>query len=166
MYALLATAAYVLLSLFNDSLIRDEVYTNPLSRMPENARALIKEILTAAVEGGNLTSGQILTIEKHIYRMMSEGAVEQRNFEMEKTRAAISYSGLFLSWFMKNKGLTYVQIQAKYEREFPDDERKMHLKIIESAARSNPNLFAKLFDTLKKKTGLVTPKPGFIQSKL
>lgn len=153
---LVAAAMFVMklvLDMRNDALLRENIYTLPLSRMPQNADALAREMLDEAAKDKSLTASQLGKIEKDIYRMLSQGAVAQRNFEMEKTRQKISYIGLFLSWFMKQKGLTYEQIQVKYEKEFSEDERRGHQMIINSAARSNQNLLGKFYLTLQKLFG-------------
>jgi methylphosphotriester-DNA--protein-cysteine methyltransferase len=160
-YYIIATAAALAIKactdLYNDSCVREEIYSKPLSTMPQNVDALVKEMMKAAAEGVNLTVTQKLSIEKDIYRMMSEGAVVQRNHEMDKTRSSISSVGYLLSWFMKQKGMTYEQIQAKYQQEFKDDEVKLHQKIVESASRSNKNLTDKFTQTLAKKLGAPAP---------
>ena len=154
---MMAAAAMVLTKvsydLLNDIRIRDRVYTQPLKTMPANAKQLIDEMMAEAAKDKSLSAEQLGQIEKGIYKMLSEGAVEQRNFEMKKTREMISYVGLFLSWFMKQKGLSYEQIQAKYLKEFSVSEREGHLKIIESAAGSNSDLLGKFYITLRKKFG-------------
>ncbi|MFZ5600985.1 MAG: hypothetical protein ACOY7J_00905 [Pseudomonadota bacterium] len=154
---MMAAAAMVITKvsydLLNDIRIRDRVYTQPLKTMPANAKQLIDEMMAEAAKDKSLSTDQLAQIEKGIYKMLSEGAVEQRNFEMKKTREMISYVGLFLSWFMKQKGLSYEQIQAKYIKEFSVSEREGHLKIIESAAGSNSDLMGKFYYTLRKKFG-------------
>jgi predicted transposase YbfD/YdcC len=158
-----AAIAMTVLDLRNDARIREEKYTRPLSTMPENVKALIKEMTEAASKEKGITQEQLTQIEAEIYQMMSEGAVAQRNFEMEKTRDEISAVGYFISSFMKQKGVSYAQIKAKYEKEFSESEKLGHLKIIESASRSNKNLVDKFCQTIQKKLGL-TPVP--VQAKL
>lgn len=156
-YYILATAAALAIKactdLYSDSCKREEIYSKPLATMPENVDSLVKEMMQAAANDANLTVEQKLSIEKDIYRMMSEGAVVQRNHEMDKTRSQISHVGYLLSWFMKQKGMTHAQIQAKYQQDFEDDELNLHKKIIESASRSNKNLTDKFNQTLAKKIG-------------
>src|SRR5689334_3856731 len=98
-----AAAATVLMKvggdLYNDASIRETTYTVPLSTMPANAEALINEMIDAAAKDKGLTAEQLAKIETEIYQMMSEGAVAQRNFEMQKTREQISIVGNFISWF-------------------------------------------------------------------
>jgi len=134
--------------LVSDSSIRETTYTQPLATMPDNVKALADEMIAEATKSTQMTADQLLAVEKDIYRMMSEGAVAQRNHAMEQTREQISYCGYFLSWFMKQKGLTYTQIQAKYALEFSQDERLGHKKIIESASRTNKNLQDKFVTAL------------------
>ena len=152
-----AAAAFVLSGmlrgLYNDMAIRSREYTEPLKTMPENALKLMEEMLAEAAKDKSLSSEQMSQVETGIYRMLSEGAVEQRNFEMKQVREKISYLGLFLSWFMKQEGLTYAQVQAKYERDFSLSERAKHMKIIQSASGTNKNLLGKFYLTLCKKFG-------------
>jgi methylphosphotriester-DNA--protein-cysteine methyltransferase len=159
MSAFLSLAAFmVIYLLYQDGQIRGEIYTEPLKQMPENIRQLSAQMLAAACEGKNLTPDQTKSIAVDIARMMSEGAVAQRNFEMDKTRAAISRLGLFLSQYMKEEGMTYAQLQQKYEAEFSKDELAGHQQIIASASRVNPNLLYKYVQTLRKKFGLTMAK--------
>lgn len=146
-------------ALENDKKIREREYTVPLSNMPGNIDALAREMMEAAAQERNLTVEQRRTIESEIYKMLGEGAVLQRNHELTKTREKISYFGYFLSWFMKNKGLSYEQIQAKYSKDFAEGDIALHKKIIEAASRSNNDLFKKFIGTISKKF-------GFTQSKL
>jgi len=161
-YAVAAAALVgkVCTDLISDSSIRDANYTKPLATMPDNIKALADEMIAEATKGTQMTADQLVGVEKEIYRMMSEGAVAQRNHEMEKTREQISYSGYFLSWFMKQKGLTYTQIQAKYKQEFSQDERLGHKKIIESASRTNKNLQDKFVTSLVGKFKGSSPAPA------
>ena len=159
---LVAAAAFVLhvtKSLYDDSNIRSREYSTPLSTIPENADNLAQEMIDAEAAGKNLTPQQIKDIEIKTYKILSEGAVLQRNQELSNTRELISYYGQFLSWFMKAKGLTYSQIQAKYLKDFSARELEMHKKIIESASSPNKDLLNKFLITIQKKF-------GFIQSKL
>jgi hypothetical protein len=64
------------------------------------------------------------------------------------TREKISCLGQFLSWFMKQKGLTYEQIEEKYRKQFPQDEQHKFEEIIQSASRANPNVFEKFVSKL------------------
>ena len=146
-----AVIAKVGTDLADDARIRDETYTKPLSNMPANAAALMKEMMEEAAKDSSLTAEQLEKINREIYQMMSEGAVAQRNFQMKKTREAISGVGLYLSWFMKQEGMSYQAIQAKYERDFAEDERRGHMKMIESAARSNSALLSKFYASIVKK---------------
>lgn len=150
-YIAVAAAALVTKALHGDSVIREEVYSKPLATMPGNVDALAKEMIAEATKGTNLNPAQLLKIETDIYKMMSEGAVAQRNFEMDKTRGEISYIGHFLSWFMKQQGMTYEQIDAKYKIKFADDEKMKHKQIIESASRTNKNLVEKFSSSLVSK---------------
>jgi len=159
MNAFLSLAAFmVVYLLYRDGQIRGEIYSEPLKQMPENIRQLSAQMLAAASEGKKLTPEQTKSIELDIARMMSEGAVAQRNFEMDKTRAAISRLGLFLSRYMKEKDMTYAQLQQKYEAEFSKDELAGHRQIIESASRSNANLLNRYVQTLREKFGLTMAK--------
>lgn len=148
--------------LVNDSQIREEQYTQPLASMPDNIDALATEMLKTSAEEKNLTQEQLFQIENEIYKMLGEGAVLQRNQELKKTREEISYFGLFLSWFMKAKGLTYQQIQAKYEIDFSGSEKDLHKTIIAAASRSNNNLLGKFYNTLVNKFKL----PEFISRRI
>ena len=150
----MAAALLVVYTLYQDGKIRDEIYTEPLKLMPDNIRELSAEMLKAAAEGQNLTPEQVEMIQLQIAQMMSEGAVAQRNFEMQKTREAISKLGLFLSEFMKAKGMTYEQLQVKYQEVFDRNEIAGHQAVIESASRSNPQLLDKFRMALLKKFGL------------
>lgn len=140
-------------ALKNDKKIREKEYTLPLSTMPGNIEALAQEMMAAAAKDRYLTMEQRRTIETEIYKMLGEGAVLQRNHELTKTREKISYYGLFLSWFMKNKGLSYGQIQAKYNKVFLEDSIELHRAIIQAASRSNDDLYKKFIDTIFKKFG-------------
>lgn len=166
MHAILATAAACVLAicyqLRNDSKIRKVMYSDPLTAIPDNAFALIDEMIAEATKDSNLTPTQIEQIIAGIYAMLSEGAVAERNLLMEKTRESISKLGVFLSWFMKQEGLSYNQIKAKYANSFTISEIEVHKKIIQSASRANHDLLSKFYNTLKKKTfsgGWAGPRP-------
>ena len=153
-----AFVIYFTRSMYNDSNIRETTYSAPLATMPANVDSLAKEMLEAACADGNLTATQVKEIETGIYKILSEGAVLQRNHELTKTREIISYSGQLMSWFMKAQGLTYEQIVAKYEKDFSKSEIEKHKEIILSAARPNSNLFNKMMMTISKKLGLAQAK--------
>lgn len=143
------SAIYVAYGLYQDSQTREQTYTRPLATMPNNARDLVLEMLDVAVTEAEendspLNDSEIKELRLELMKMMAEGAVEQRNWEMKMTRDQISYVGAFLSWFMKQKGLTYEQIEDKYTKQFPHDELQKFEEIIKSASRANPNVFEKL----------------------
>lgn len=142
-------------SLYNDQRIRDAEYTGPLATMVDNARALYEQMMSAVLSGRDLSEDEIGKIRLETLSMLSKGAVEQRNHEMERVRTKISYLGLALSWFLKQKGLSYSQIEEKYAQQFGKDQQAMHLKIIESASRANPSVFNKLVHKLER---FVTPR--------
>ena len=135
-------------ALYGDQKIRDEHYTKPLAKMPVYAFALYQQMLSAALTGASLSISEIKQVRLEILSMLSQGAVEQRNHEMRKVREQISPLGRLLSWFLKQKGLSYQQIEEKYAKAFSKDEQELHFKIIESASRSNPSVFGKLVSKL------------------
>lgn len=145
----IGTAAYSTYSLLrSDPQIRDQVYTKPLSTMPGNAKELLGEMLDAAIRekggSGKVGDNQISALRLELLEMLAQGAVEQRNQEMKVTREQISYLGQFLSWFMKQKGLSYEQIEEKFRKQFPASEQQKFEEIIASASRANPNVMNKL----------------------
>ena len=70
---LAATIIYLGLKLAEDQKIRDAEYTKPLSTMPENARALLDQMLSAEISGKKLTDEAIDEIRLGILEMLSEG---------------------------------------------------------------------------------------------
>lgn len=148
-WGIVAVATFAGYRLCGDSSIRESTYTRPLATMPGNVRDLVISMIDAAANearnaGSRLEDSEIQSLRLDLYKMMAEGAVEQRNWEMQMTREQISYIGRFLSWFMKQKGLSYAQIEQKYAQQFGQDELGKFQEIINSASRSNPSVFSKL----------------------
>jgi hypothetical protein len=142
-------ATYIVYSYINDMKIRDEKYTKPLAKMPANANDLAEAIVDqASKELGGATAEELRQMKIAAFKLLAEGAVEQRNFEMEKVRGEISYLFLGVSYVMKQQGLSFAEIEAKFAKAFPDCEIKKFQAIIDSAARSNPNLFRKAVSTV------------------
>ena len=150
-YLLAATVMYIGYSIYGDQQIRDEQYTKPLSNMPPNARDLADQMLSAEINSHDLSGAEVAKVRLAILEILSQGAVAQRNHEMTMVREKISYFGGLLSWFLKQKGLSYEQITEKYRVEFGEDVQGRHLEIIASASRANPSVFQKLAHKL---TGL------------
>jgi len=150
-FAKLLAAMFIYLSyaLYQDQKIRDAEYTKPLSTMPDNARALYEQMLSAETSGKALSDEAVAKIRLEILATLSKGAVAQRNHEMSAVRQKISSFGYVLSWFLKQKGLSYQQIFAKYRLDFSEGDQQLHLKIIESASRANPSVFWKLVGKLQ-----------------
>jgi hypothetical protein len=154
----LGIVAYSAYSLRQDAQTRETTYTQPLKTIPGNANSLVSEMIDVAVaeaeeKGSPLSDGDVAELRLELMKLMSVGAVEQRNVEMRMTREQISYLGAFLSWFMKQKGLTYEQLEDKYEKLFPQSEIDKYEEIIKSASRANPNVFEKF---VSKVTGVAS----------
>lgn len=144
----LGIVAYSAYSLREDAQIRETTYTQPLKNIPGNVKELVSEMIDVAVAEAEenkkpLSDGDIADLRLELMKLMSEGSVEQRNLEMRMTREQISYLGAFISWFLKQKGLTYEQLEDKYEKQFPQSELSKYEAIIKSASRANPNVFEK-----------------------
>jgi len=130
--------------LYEDGKIREASYNQPLKKMSANARELMQQMLDAAMADPNFKSDMAPQIRTEILTLLSKGAVAQRNHEMQVVREQISKVGYLLSWFLKQKGLGYERIYAKYAQIFSQDEQALHLAIIDSASRANPSVFGKL----------------------
>lgn len=143
-YLLAAAVMYVGYSVYGDQQIRDEQYTKPISNMPTNTRDLADQMLSAEINSRDLSDEEVAKVRLAILEILSQGAVAQRNHEMAVVRGEISYFGGLLSWFLKQKGLSYEQITEKYRVEFGEDVQGRHLEIIASASRANPSVFQKL----------------------
>jgi hypothetical protein len=152
-YLLAATVTYVGYALYGDQQIRDEDYTKPLGTMPDNARELAEQMLSAEINSHELSEQEIAKVRLEILEILSQGAVAQRNHEMDMVRDKISYFGYLLSWFLKQKGLSYEQITEKYRLQFDQDAQGRHMAIIESASRANPSVFDKLVHKLTHMVG-------------
>jgi hypothetical protein len=151
-------ATYIVYSYINDIEIRDKNYTKPLGNMPANANKLAETIVDqGSKELGGVTGEELRQLKIDAFKLLAEGAVEQRNLEMKKVREQISYLFLAVSYIMKQKGLSYDELEAKFAMKFPDCEIKKFQAIIESAARSNPNLFNKAYHTI---LNFLTPAQG------
>jgi hypothetical protein len=145
---LAATIIYAGNRLYQDQQIRDAEYTKPLSTMPDNAWALFLQMLSAETTGKTLSAKDVAALKLEILAILSAGAVAQRNHEMAAVRKKISHLGYFLSWLLKQKGLSYEQIYKKYQLTYGADEQQLHMEIIKSASRANPSVLNKLIDKL------------------
>jgi hypothetical protein len=134
--------------LYEDGKIREASYNQPLKQMSANARELMQQMLDAAMAEPGFQPDMLPRIQTEILTLLSQGAVAQRNHEMQVVRGEISKIGYLLSWFLKQKGLGYEQIYAKYAKAFTRNERALHLAIIDSASRANPSVFDKLTSKL------------------
>ncbi|CAM3740701.1 hypothetical protein [Vibrio aquimaris] len=115
--------------LIGDSIIRDELYTRPISNMPkeineikssmidEKVKEMVDGLQSLRDESGHITLEEERKIkdlaELSVLSILSEGASLQRNHEMNKTRDNISMLSSFISSFMKKDGIKYSHIVEK-----------------------------------------------------
>lgn len=137
-------ASYVSYHLYQDSQIREINYTQVIQNIP----GICDEILQDAnAAGGNAAEWT---------EILAEGALLERNRQMEDTREKISYIGRKISEYMKTQGLTYEQLYTKYlekAEEAGEDTSPaaINRKIIGAAGRSNKNLLQKFYGKLMSK---------------
>jgi Domain of unknown function (DUF4157) len=130
----LATLAvgWVYYCLSNDAKIRKEQYTKVIANIPNVA----EEIFTAA---RNANGGEV---DGELMSMVAQGALLERNKQMESVREQISLIGLKLSEYMKSKGKTYEELYDKYNTG-EENAEVVNQKIISAAGRANKDLLAK-----------------------
>jgi hypothetical protein len=116
--------------------------------MMKNAKELVATIVENDIAEisrakGSISDEEKIKIQLSACEILAQGSVEQRNWEMNAVRKKISCLGRLFSWFLKQRGLSYKEIEEKYKKEFVGDDQGIYWEIISSAARTNPDLFNK-----------------------
>ncbi|USE69011.1 hypothetical protein CTT31_07745 [Pseudoalteromonas maricaloris] len=138
----ISTAA-LLYMLRYDSKVRQQNYTSKVKNIPVVASEIFDDAEQAKQKGEE--------VDPNLHQIVTEGAIEVRNRQMEDTREKITPLGRMLSVFMKKEGLTMNQLMEKYKSRFPEkNEEEIFKLIIDSAGRSNPSLASKFLASLMK----------------
>lgn len=146
--------------LLNDAKTREAEYTKPLATMPANAKVILDAVVANDIAESTQAAGRSISAEDKekiilsALKMLAEGSVAQRNWEMNAVRKKISNLGYLFSWFLKQKGLSYEEIEKKFSTDFNEDKKEAYLSIIASAARSNPDLYKKFFGKITGRSKL------------